>query len=438
MQAASLKSMLPIVKNEVRTIRSALWFRPTAFSVLAALIAMSVALVDGYLPVKAFAWFPEVEISTLRDLLNLMAGTMLTVATVTLSVLMLVLSLAAGQASPRAVPEIMADTVTQNALGTFLATFVFALTSLLLLGFGAVAGPGITLTLFCALILIMTSVRYLVQWIHHVAETLKLNRVVSRIHSQAEEVLKYYLDKRHASEAGERRSLREPLMTLHPNRTGYIQLIDEEKIRSVAEEQDISIEVTVQEGDFVHPKRLLLRHEGPELDGATIRALRMAIVIGFERSPEADPRLGFELLTEIACRALSPGVNDPQSALACIEYLGGLLAFAGSCPSQHYPAKHSKDGRVIFARADFAALLVRSVRPIVRDGAGVAEIICAIMSILEELSASVEPEYEGLILEEVRRAETLGLESLQLGLDKQVLTEIAERIKGANSKREDQ
>src|SRR3546814_3439390 len=112
---------------------------------------------------------------------------MLTVATVTLSVLMLVLNLAAAQVSPRAVPEVMADQVTQNALGTFLATFVYSLTALLLLGFGAVSGPGLTLVVFGALLLALNAVRYLVQWSHHVAEVLKVNRMIHRIHRSEEQ-----------------------------------------------------------------------------------------------------------------------------------------------------------------------------------------------------------------------------------------------------------
>src|SRR3546814_2102575 len=114
---------------------------------------------------------------------------MLTVATVTLSVLMLVLNLAAAQVSPRAVPEVMADQVTQNALGTFLATFVYSLTALLLLGFGAVYGPGLTLVVFGALLLALNAVSYLVQWSHHVAEVLKINRMIDRIHRHAAGVL---------------------------------------------------------------------------------------------------------------------------------------------------------------------------------------------------------------------------------------------------------
>src|SRR3546814_2004412 len=112
---------------------------------------------------------------------------------------MLVLNLAAAQVSPRAVPEVMADQVTQNALSTFLATFVYSLTALLLLGFGAVSGPGLTLVVFGALVLALNAVRYLVQWSHHVAEVLKINRMIDRIHRHAAGVLDSYLDgERHA------------------------------------------------------------------------------------------------------------------------------------------------------------------------------------------------------------------------------------------------
>ncbi len=191
---ASGESLFPVLKNEARAIRTALWFRPTAYCLLAVIVAVLVATVDGFLPRDALAWLPQIDSASVEDLLKLLAGSMLTVATVTLSVLMLVLSLAAGQASPRAVPEVMADPVTQNALGTFLATFVFALTALLLLGFDAVNRPGVTLIFCCALLLVMNSVRYLVQWIHHVADSLKLNRIVHRIHRQAQSVLESYLD----------------------------------------------------------------------------------------------------------------------------------------------------------------------------------------------------------------------------------------------------
>src|SRR3546814_10272282 len=85
-------------------------------------------------------------------------------------------------------------------------------------------------------------------------------------------------------------------------------------------------------------------------DEAVLEGLRATVVIGFERSREGDPRLGFELLAEIACRSMSPAVNDPQSARACVDYLGALLAAAGSRPPADYPPSHSAAGRVAFVR----------------------------------------------------------------------------------------
>src|SRR3546814_4593443 len=130
-------------------------------------------------------WLPDVETAAVEKLLEVLASGMLTVATGTLSVHMLVLNLAAGQVSPRAVPESMADRGTQNAMGTFLGTFVYALSALLLLGFEVVARSGVSLLFLGALLMMLNAVRYLVQWIHHVAEILKINHTLHRVHRQA-------------------------------------------------------------------------------------------------------------------------------------------------------------------------------------------------------------------------------------------------------------
>ena len=258
--AGPRESFFPVLKNEIRAVRTALWFRPTAFCLLAVLAALLLATVGALLPDGVFGWLPDVQVGAVQDLLKLLASGMLTVATVTLSVLMLVLSIAAGQASPRTVPEVMADPVTQNALGTFLATFVYSLTALLLFGLEAVAGPGVTLVFFGALLLAVNAVRYLVQWIHHVAESLKVNRIVHRVHRQATAVLDAYLAENEAAPA-DRTTLpaqrgREPV-ELRPETTGYVQLIDAGRLQQIAEELELEIEVCLQEGDFIHPQALL-------------------------------------------------------------------------------------------------------------------------------------------------------------------------------------
>lgn len=429
------ETLFPVLKNEIRTVRTALWLRPTAFCIAAALAAALLATANALLPRGSFSWLPEIDVTTVEELLRLLATGMLTVATVTLSVLMLVLSLAAGQVSPRAVPEIMADRVTQNALGSFLATFVYALAALLLLGFGAVSGPGVTLVFFGALLLALNAVRYIVQWAHHVAEILKINHMIDRVHHHGLAVLEAYLGGGADVDCKELPTAGRDVTTVQPDSAGYVQLIDEKRLHHVACDEDLVVRLRVQEGDFIHPHAQLMEVLGAKPQDEVVEALRGAVVVGYERSHEGDPRLAFVLLAEIACRALSPGINDPQSARSCVQYLGSLLALAASCPPGRYPPSRSADGRVDFVRSDFRVMLERAFRPIMRDGAAMAEVIIAIMSVLRELCRQAAPDYLDCVAEEARRAEALGEASLQHEADKKALHRMADELRSIVARR---
>jgi uncharacterized membrane protein len=429
-------TLFPVLKNEVRAVRTALWLRPAAFCSAAALAATLLATADVLLPQGSLGWLPEIDVEAVKELLKLLATGMLTVATVTLSVLMLVLSLAAGQVSPRAVPAVMADLVTQNALGTFLATFVFALAALLFIGFDVVSGPGgVALIFLGALLLALNAVRYMVQWTHHVAQILKINRMIDRIHGHGVEVLEAYLESAPGARCEALSVAEKDCTPLRPASAGYIQLIDAERLHHVACEEDLVVRVCVQEGDFVHPHARLMEVHGSRPRDEVLSALRGTAVIGFERNHEGDPRLAFVLLAEIACRALSPGINDPQSARSCVEYLGSLLAVAGSRPPGEYPPARSSDGRVQFVRPDFAAMLERAFRPIMRDGAAMAEVIIEILRVLRDLVANAAPDYLDCLLAEAQRAEEWGETSLQREADKHSLRSMAEDVRSTAAAR---
>lgn len=421
-------NLFPVLKNELRAVRSALWLRPAVYCLAAAAASAALALVEALLPQGSLRWLPAVEMESAVEMLKLLATGMVTVATVTLSVLMLVLSMAAGQFSPRAVPELMADPVTQNALGTFLATFVYAMAALLLFGFETVTGRGVTLVFLAGLLLAVNALRYMVQWIHHVAEILKLNHIIHRINRRAAEVLDTYLREDCRSGGADTEKPEGPRQTVRPELAGYVQLVDEQRLQSLAGDHSLHVRLCVQEGDFVHPRSALLEVAGAS-DEDLEEALRATVVIGYDRSHEGDPRLGFELLAEVACRALSPGINDPQSAVACIHYLGGLLTQAGSASPQDYPARRSVDGRVRFVRAGFADLLERAYRPIMRDGAHCAEVICGIMEELRQLAKRVDPAYLDDILAEAGRALSFGQEKLTLEMDRAALRALGERLR---------
>src|SRR3546814_2415801 len=147
-------------------------------------------------------------------------------------------------------------------------------------------------------------------------------RLIDCIHRHAGGVLGSYLDGERQARCDAPAAAPRQGLAVHPQSTGYVQLIDAASLQLLACDQDLTVRLCVQEGDFVHPHRALMevssnrKAAAEDEDEAVLEGLRATVVIGFERSREGDPRLGFELLAEIACRSRSPAVNAPPSARA--------------------------------------------------------------------------------------------------------------------------
>lgn len=426
-------TLLSTAKNQIRALRSALWLRPALMSVSAFAAALISVWVGAAFPDLVQGMIVQVDDGAVRELLRVMAGSMMTVATVTLSVLILVLSLAAGQASPRAVPELMADPATQNALGTFLSSFVFAITALLAFGFSGTTGASRSIVMVIAVILVANAIRYLVQWIHHVANTLKITQVINRVHRQGEIVLDSYLsnpdDVNTAPVPIPEPAPEHSRRLIHASGAGYVQLVDTTTLESLVRDRDIAVRLVVHEGDFVHHAKPTMYVIG-EKDISPELAVELAatLVVGSERSSEGDPLLAIELLAEIACRALSQSINDSKTALMCIGYLEALLARAAVVPPGRYPAPVVADGRITLDPPDFAAMIERAFRPVARDGADKAEVLMAVIGAHDALARICQPAYRPVIGAEYLRVVQYGLAKLSLEIDRQALQEAASGV----------
>ena len=416
-------------------IRSALWFRPASFCLVVLLLCVAIPLLEPYLPDWLGKLLPHVAHDTVLTLLQVLAGSMLTVTTVTLSVLMLSLGLAVSHATPRAVPELMADPVTQSALGTFLASFVFSLGSLFMFGIDAVGDRTAAIVYIVALLLVAASVVFLMQWIHHVAGAIRINKVVERIHRQSLHVLKANFSDRPDASDGQARDedARRDIAarggwTVQPPMAGYVQLIDLQALAQACDQHSLRLELCVHEGAFVLPHAPIMRVTAGARDDRLAEQLASTLVIGPERSPASDPLLGFELLAEVACRALSPGINDPQTALVCIGYLQHLLLEAATVPPDLYPRPEVCDGRVRLQRPGFDAMLERAYRPVMRDGAAFVEVLSAVVEALEAIGRYGQAAYRDLLREEARRALDFGVAHLHYEADKRSLRDRVERV----------
>jgi uncharacterized membrane protein len=416
-------------------IRSSFWFRPTLASMLA--FAVALLVLSFGIPFNPLSSFPVPDQEGVERLFELTASSSLTVVTVALSVLMVVLNMAGSQASPRAVPELMADSTVQNALAGLVAVFVFSVTALLGAGFaefdhdrrGALVLAGIATTILL--------LYWIVRLITHATDLLKLGRIIERTHRMARQALDDFFAQDDLAEADPRLpatvtptfAAGEPVWAA---RAGFVLDVEIGALVTCARDEGLYIHDVLQPGEFATALRPLLRVSG-SLEGtreATCERLRGAFAIGSERMGDRDVALGLELLGEIAAKALSPGINDPETAIICLEHAGDLLALAGGREVEAWPAVSYLGGRVRVHRPSFEFLLTAGLEPIARHGSGDLAVCGRLLEILGRLAAASCPEHLPAILAMAQRSAELARHGLATEFERSRIDELEALVKG--------
>lgn len=327
------------------------WFLPLLMTLAAIALSAGTLAMDRDPPATLYRWLPWSEglgYSNARLIMSTVSGSIITAASLVFSLTLVTLSLAARQLGPRLLSMFMRDRITQVALGTFVATFVFALLVLASLGDPSDRALTPRASIFVTLLLTLLSLGLLVAFIHHLARSLNADVVVARLAEDLRTHLTKLLcsgqqasdgDNDSSPQWGEGQAIRSDV-------SGYIQTIDSEALVDLACAHDTEIAVQRRAGHFVHrgePIALVRNDVGRSKQ--IENAVRDAIVLGPKRTDAEDPEFVFQAIVEIALRALSPGINDPYTARTCIDWLGEALAqvLAGHLPDHLY---RDGDGRV--------------------------------------------------------------------------------------------
>ncbi len=360
-------------------LRSRLWFIPGVFVVGSAVAAFVLVPVDRLIDQSVastlggvlFAGGPD----SARLVLSTIAAAMLTFTGLVYTVTMLVLQLASSQLSPRVMRTFLRDRVNQGVLGLFIATFLYALLVLREVrsaGNGAAFVPAMAVTF--AYLLLIGSVAFFVVYIHHMAQAIRATSVLRSVGDETRNaILRLYPEEIGAGPGAPSARLpdREPdEVALLDRAPGVITSVDEETLVRLAEEHQVTIELVHHVGDFVPTDAPLLRvWRGPRsVAGAALptRALAGAIRTGQERTMTQDAAFGFRQIVDIAERALSPGVNDPTTAVQALDELHDLLRRLArrEIPS---PLRLADDGSILLrvprlGWADYVALALDEIR----------------------------------------------------------------------------
>ena len=382
--------------NILNRLRQSLWLLPGAMSAGGVVMAWFL-LSSGF---EAYVtdpgtrwWLFSGDAGTARDLLSSLLSGLITMTSLVVSITMVVLSLAAGQLGPRLIISFIRDRQIQVVLGLFMGTIVYTLLVLRSVSdeFGPGAIPHIAVAVASALMLLCLFA--LLFYVHKIARSIIADTVVREVADALEHaIVRAPLDRLDPPE-------QDPDPRRFPTRTpvsvgvaGYVQVIDYAQLVRLAAKEDVVIEAKVRAGHFVlrGGDHLEILSNGPVPDSFPDE-LRKAFVIGPERTSTQDIEYSVRQLVEIAVRALSPGVNDPFTALAVINRLGAALECAAGQPEP--PSSHVDDKGIVRVRAhttNFVGLLDASFNQIRQAATGNAAVLIQMGDTIGQLAAVVD------------------------------------------------
>ncbi|MGO1371657.1 MAG: DUF2254 domain-containing protein [Senegalia sp. (in: firmicutes)] len=382
-----------MINRWILKIRSKIWFIPVLYGLIAFILSMLIISIDTFLSEEVQIYIPKVlltDFDLAQTILSSLAAAIITMMTISFSTMMVVLSTYSSQYSPRTLQDFLNKKITLRVLGVFMGTFIYLIISLLFLKENI--ENSFVLSALIGVIISIFAVGFFIFFIHHVATFMQVSKLVNDVSNESINLIKE-LDNRVINDD---RIRYEPVyMTENPalsiqvvaSDTGYIQLVDTSALIRISKELDISIEMEKKIGEFVvRGNHVLTIYANKPLED-TSRIVEQ-VTIGSYRSMFQDVEFGIQKIVDIALKALSPGINDPNTAILCIKRLSVILSSI-SMSQMHTTYYHDEDDilRLTMKYSDFDELLYSSYYQIIYYGDGDQSILTAI---LESLCLLVE------------------------------------------------
>lgn len=376
-----------------KTINS-VWFKPAVISTISFILALLTGEFDtgGYEEIKNFLppfFLTSLELS--RTILSVLAAALMTMTIFTFSTTMVVLTTYSSQYSPRVVNNFLQDDQTMSTLGYFMGGFIYTIMALSYmrntmsenLMISAIFGVG--LVIFCL-------VQFL-KYINHVAEYIQMNNLIQRLTREARENIDTY---RQFVERGIRH--KNPPIDFSSNRltllcpkSGYIQSLDHHRLENLAARYEVTVLIPKIPGQYLLEGSPLMEvyYGSTENNQDWEKHLPDCIDIGNQATEKQDFIFSMVKINEIAVRALSPGINDPDTAIHCTRILSELLIHLSNMEEGYLSVTYpdSEKPAVIYELVDFGKVLHDIFYSIILYGKGNLTVLEEVMKALKAVES---------------------------------------------------
>jgi uncharacterized membrane protein len=405
---------LPILfRSAMYALRGGFLIRPLAIAVVLGTVGAVLSSLEEMIPAIG-AWIPTTLFPSHDDpgvaqvILSSVATSIMTVVSIVFAILLMTLTLASTQFSPRILISFVRDRTTQWTLGVFLGTFSYCMAALP--AARALPHPFVPVaTVTGAMVLALVCVGWLIYFINHISRSISVNHIVDRIARETELVIDEFMPYLRGSFPLPERTELFPAKNGTPivnRQSGYICYVDIKRLVSLAKTYRVCVQLERRIGQFAPAGVPLARVSKAErLPGDFALHLIAAFDIGPVRTLQQDVEFGIIQIVDIALRAMSPAVNDPSTAISCVDQLSRIMILwirRVPPPSHYYAPPHVL--RLIVPWISFEGLLDTAFEQIRHYAAADIAVSLRLMRALNDIaSASEHSDQRTTLLERARR-----------------------------------
>jgi uncharacterized membrane protein len=363
------------LQNSWRRLTNAFWFLP--FTLTAGLLVLAVGLVE----LDRSAGDHGIDAAygggaaAARSILSSLAGSLITVAGLTFSIVIVTLQLASSQYSPRIMRTFLGDRLTQILAGAFVGVFGYTLIVLRSVRGGSeglrTAIPSLAVTV--AIVLGIAALGLLIVFVHHISRMIQVSTITARLGAETLEAVDMLApagsDPAQSDSGGSLDDWRRDGApgAIRAGRAGFVDAVTPQALGKRAESLHLRVHLPVTSGAFVTRETVIAEVWPAGGADALASTVADAVTIADERDLRQDALFGVRQLADIALRALSPGVNDPTTARTCLGYLQAVLEEIAAQP----PADRKRSvGSVVMQQQPFRAYLDVALTEVAQAAAG--------------------------------------------------------------------
>ncbi len=417
------------IKVWYHLLSNSIGFYPTLISIIFFVISLIMILLESGGGTEYFIkYFPVLMISskdTARIILSTIAGGVISLTVFSFTMVMIVFNQAATNYSPRIIPGLISRKFHQVVLGFYVGTLIYCFIIMINIDsrhFGiSVPAFAVFIGVFFGIVCLILFVYF----IHSISNSIQIGNILQEIYKQTLDGMKKEEEENeNPDESGFEDS--DNWKSIMSPQSGYLQRIEQNKILSILTKKNARLEIVIPIGSFILEGSPLAKISN-NVEKKIIEQILGNFIFFEEEIVEENYYLGFKQITETAVKALSPGINDPGTAIKAIDYITDLITYKLSLKEKRL-IYYKKVPRILLRNPSNATLLYYCFAPIRQYGKKDVVLILKLINSLKEILLSTEQRFEEIIFNEAKTLVEDAMKYLNNSADRNMVNDIIETI----------